>query len=355
MKSIATALFFILFVATQAQAQIVRLQRITVVDGGTLDAAIDAALVDVQADINKDLPAGKPKRLMEGMANSQAASAKGLATDYISHFETFTVGAGVGLGADLEKDESIDSELSGAGITAGAQIGLNISALTSNKVLGLDPKRLTAMVNFFKYDMDREVDDNKIGADMLSFGITGSYKWIPGSGNRWWGWDGVRLHTGYQYSKLDLSINTTVNEAVGATLASNDVITGTVTGTPKAEIKTSTHSIPIEISSGVNFLYVLSFYGGLGTDLNMGTAKGSGGTDTTDNTLNCDGGSACTNDSIVVRTSANVNENGKVNPLFFRAFAGFQFNVPFVNIYAQANKLFGTEIYSFATGLRLVF
>lgn len=355
MKMLLTALFFILFTAWDAEAQIFKLTRVTDA-GAAANAVIDAELVNVQADINQDLPLGKPKRLMEGMANSQVASAKGVATDYISHFDAVAIGVGVGIGADLEEDKSVDSELSGAGITGAVQFGLNVSKITDSPFLGMDPKRLTVMGNFFKYNADRKVDDNAIKADMLSFGFSGSYRWIDGGRNRWWGWDGVRLHTGYQYSRLDLTVSTNLNEVVNANLGANGTLNGTVSGSPKATIETGTHSIPLEISTGVNFLYVLSFYGGLGTDINMGAAKGKGALNSDDSTLTCSGGTSCGgNPNIVVRTSANVGEEGKVNPFFLRAFAGFQVNVPFVNIYAQANKVFGTEVYNFATGVRLVF
>ena len=338
----------LLMLPSLASAQLFSVRRTS--DEGVLNAAIDDALLQVQADINKDIPSARPDRLMEGMANSQAASNKGLATDYISHFDTFMIGAGLGLGADLEEDKELDSDLSGAGMTGGIQLGLNMSALADHSFLGLDPKKLTVMVNFFKYDLERDFDENNVNANMLSFGFMGSYRWIEQSGNRLFGWDGVRIHTGYQYSSTDLTFKSVIDEDVNETV-NGTTITGNLQATPEATIETSTHSIPIEISSGFNFLWVLSFYGGVGTDFNMGTTEGKGNLNATPTALNTSAGDG----SVDVETTADINEKGKVKPMFLRGFAGFQVNLPFTRVYVHANKVFGTEVYSVATGLRLAF
>lgn len=356
MKSLLTFLFFAFFAIWDAQAQIFDLSRITSTGNGTLDALIDDEIQKIENDINEDIPAGDPKRLMEGMANSQAASGKGLGTDYISHFDTFMIGGGLGLGADLEENKEYDSDLSGAGVQGGLLVGLHMSAFSDSNILWMDPKRLSVVLNVFRFDIDRKADDDKVNAQLTSFGFMGSYRWIEGDKSRWFGWDGVRLHTGYQYSSAKIKFSTNINEVVNTTLGTGEVLSGTITGAPSAEIETITHSIPLEISSGVNFLYIVSFYGGLGTDFNMGSAKGKGNDNVDNSTITCSGGVSCGgNPSVDVSAAANINEKASVKPFFLRAFAGFQFNLPYFNVFAQANKVFGTEVYSVATGARLVF
>lgn len=355
MRSVSVLFFLALILSSSAYAQIFNLSRTSGSTGNsTLDAEIDQIIQDIENDINEDIPSGDPKRLMEGMANSQAASGKGLGTDYISHFETFMVGAGVGVGADLEENKEYDSDLSGAGAQGGILVGLHMSAFSDSDIFGMDPKRLSVVLNAFKFDIDRKADDDNIKADLTSFGFMGTYRWLDGSGNRWFGWDGVRLHTGYQYSAATLTFDTTINEAVNET-ASGATLSGTITGRPKAKIETSTHSIPLEISSGINFLYIVSMYGGLGTDFNMGSAKGTADANAEDSNINCTGGACGGGQTVTVRSQANINDKGNVQPFFLRAFAGFQFNLPYFNVFAQANKVFGTEVYSVATGARLAF
>jgi len=341
----------LLLLPTLVQAQIFRLQRTNDM-GAAVNAVFDAEILKIQNKINQDLPAAEPKRLMEGMANSQAAAGKGSATDYITHFETVAIGAGVGLGADLEKNKEFDSDLSGAGVMGSVQLGLNMAAFADNTFLGMDPKRLTVMANFFKFDLDRDFDDNNVKADLISFGFNGSYKWIDGNGNRLFGWDGVRLHSGYQYSSTKLNFKSSINETIDENLGGTQV-ESTITANPTATIESTSHSIPLEISSGVNFLWVMSFYGGVGTDINFGQAQGKGDLNSADSPVTCNG-AAC-GGGVSVRSSADINEKGRVNPLFLRGFAGLQLNLPYVRVFAHANKVFGTEVYSFATGLRLAF
>lgn len=350
------ALILLFCLTFEAQAQIFHIQRKAGSSTGnaTLDAAIDAEIQDVENSVNKDIPSGNPSRLMKGMANSQAASGKGVATDYISHFDMFMLGAGVGLGADLQKNKQYDSDLSGAGLMGAAQMGINLSAFTDNTFLGMNPRKATLVVNGFRFGTDRHMSGNTIKATLTSVGFMGSYRWIEGDGNRWFGWDGIRVHTGYQFSSTKLKLTTNINESINDTTA-GATTTGTITGTPVANIDSVTQSVPLEISTGVNFLYLLSFYGGLGTDFNMGYAKGKANANTQDSTITCTGGACGGGTSIIVESYANVNTKEHVMPFFLRGFAGFQFNLPYFNIYVTGNKIFGTEVYSVATGARLTF
>lgn len=52
---------------------------------------------------------------MEGMADSSAIAGKGIGSDYASGMQVMLIGAGVGVGADLEKDKTTNSDLSGIG------------------------------------------------------------------------------------------------------------------------------------------------------------------------------------------------------------------------------------------------
>ena len=337
-----------------SEAQIFKIRRTS--DNGVANSVIDAELLKVQNEINADLPsASSAGRLLDGMVDSQTISAKGFATDYISHFDKVLVGAGVGVGADLEKDKNTDSDASGAGLTGGVMLGLNMSMFADNTFLGLDPKKTSVMFNFMSYNYKSDFDEASASIDMLSFGFNGTYKWKEGGGSRLFGWDGVRLHTGYQYTSAKFGFSTNLNEAIDPVTAGGSTYSGNITGTPKIGIESSSHSIPLEISSGVNFLYILSFYGGLGTDINIGTSKASGAANANPTTLNCSGGGCGTTGTLTAQAEANLEGNGKVQPLYLRGFAGFQINLPFTRIYVHANNVFGTDLYSVATGLRLAF
>jgi hypothetical protein len=349
-------LSLLLIYSTQIQAQIFRLN----VDSSSIPPALlstfNQLIQDTENDINQDIPANSPRRLMKGMADSSAMAGKGQSNDYITHFDAFVVGAGLGIGADLTENKDLDSDLSGAGVQAGALLGLNTSLFLPEKFLGLDTERLNLMMNFFTLNFDRTADDSTVEASLLSIGAILSYKVIEGKGNRLLGWDGVRIHTGYQYNSTKFGFTTKINEV----LANEDIgggssVSGTITGSPNAEVDVATSSIPIELSTAFNFLYFISFYTGIGLDLNYGQAKGAGTINGNTSTLTCTGGACGGGVNASITPEADINYTGKVQTTFTRGFVGFQFSVPYVRIFVHANHAFGTELYSASTGLRLAF
>jgi len=341
--------------------------RLNVTDYGGIPAGpvrdfIDTEIGKLEDDINKELPNAKPQRLMEGMANSSVMAGKGIGSDYASNMEVFLIGAGVGIGADLEKDESTDSDISGLGIAPGLVVGANLGFLGSS-VFGLDSKRLNLYVNYMGYSHEQDFDDDaskKSSAeiDMKAMGVHLSYDWIKGSGNKFLGWGGVKLHLGYEYNKTDLSFNTKISETVNETNSGGggETVTGTINGSPTANIAVATHSIPVEISSNVQLFYLLSLYGGLGADFNFGEAKGDGALNGSESTLTCSGGVACGGgQTIKVLPEANIDTTGKASTFLARGFAGVQINLPYFRIFAQADKSLGNELIGVTLGARFVY
>ncbi len=356
MKKMLTLFTLASLISIPAHAQLFRI-KITDYGGLNLDptikAAFDAEIAKAQAEINKDLPSSDTKRLMQGMADSSVAAGKGVGTDYASGMEVMLIGAGVGIGADLEKSKEADSDLSGVGIQPGIIIGLNLGLVDAQKILGLDTDKLKVYLSGMSYTLDKKMGDNdkdQIEAKMTSFGFHASYDWIKGSGSKFFGWGGVKIHTGYEYNSSKFSFTSTLNEDVNVS-SGGQTVTGTIKGRPTAEIEVTTHSIPLEISSSVQFLYLFSLYGGLGADFNMGEAKGSGALNAEETTLTYSGG---TGDPKVL-AEANIDGKGEVTSFTGRAFAGVQLNLPYTRIFVQANKVLNNEVVSATAGLRFVY
>lgn len=345
--------------SSDSSAQIFRL---TAADSGNtiVNTLIATELKKVENTINEGLPGAQPTRLMEGMANSSVMAGKGIGSDYASNMDVFLIGAGVGLGADLEKDPNTDSDISGVGIAPGIIIGANLGFLDTAKIFGMDTNKLNMYLNFMSYGHKQDLGDKEKNSNaeikMTSLGVHFRYDWIKSRGNKLLGWGGVKFHFGYEYNKTDLTFNTTINETINTT-AGTEVITGNIMGSPSATILINTHSIPLELSTDVQLLYFLSLYGGVGADYNMGQAKGNGGLPANNSTINCTG-IACGNSpgtNVTVTPEANIDANGVVNPFTFRGFAGVQFNLPFLRIFVQANKALGNDLIGATAGLRLVY
>jgi hypothetical protein len=325
-------------------------------------AYIDTELVKVEADVNEGLPSGSPTRLMQGMANSSVMAGKGIGIDYASKIDVFLVGAGVGVAADLHKDKQTKSDLSGAAVAPGFVLGTNLSWMDSKRFLGMDTDRLNLFVNFMKYDINKalnntEGEKSSAELDMLALGVHFRYDWIKGSGSKLLGWGGVKFNFGYEYNKNDISFKSQITKDAGefGNGPNGEVLTGTIAGTPIANIQTATHSIPIALSTDVQLLYFLTLYTGVGVDYSFGQAKGKGNLNTGESTITCQSGGICSGQQIKVQPQANIDATGKVTAFTTRGFVGMQFNIPFVRVFVQADKALGSDVIGATAGLRFVY
>lgn len=352
--------------AADSSAQIFRLRVTDYGNGSGVQAFkdfVDAEILKIQNDINKDLPSAPPERLMEGMANSSVMAGKGIGTDYASNMSLFLIGGGIGAGADLEKDKTTKSDLSGIGVAPGIILGTNLRWMDTATILGMDTNRLNMFVNFMSYSMNKQIEEEAgkesfAKLDMMAAGVHFRYDWIKGSGSKWLGWGGVKFNFGYEYNKTDINFNAKIKETANSTDSNGNVINGTITGNPVAAINTLTHSIPVALSTDVQLLYFLTLYSGLGADFNFGEAKGKGDLNGNNSTISCTnpGAGVCSGGtSIQVKPEANIDATGKVNPVLFRGFAGVQFNLPFTRIFVQVDKAFGNQLIGATAGLRFVY
>jgi hypothetical protein len=317
---------------------------------------LEAFRIAVLAQVNKDFPStSSPQRLMQGMANSSVMAGKGIGSDYASRMQVVMIGAGVGVGADLEKDKTTGSDISGVGIQGGLMIGTNLGWLDTEKILGLYTDRLNIYFNYLGYDLDRKLGDgnsNNLQADLKSFGFHASYDLVKPKGNSLVRWGGVKVHTGFEYNTTKLQFTTDLNENVSETIGGQNV-SGKITGKPSATIDVATQSIPVEVSTNVQLLYFLSLYTGLGVDMNFGKAKAAGALNANPSTLEV--GTNGPGSGPTVQAEANISGSGNVDSFLTRAFAGVQINLPYTNIFVQADKSLGNDLIGASAGLRFVY
>lgn len=350
------------FFSTDSSAQIFNLE---VKDYGfdtnlfpTLKASIDEEIAVIEADINEGLPSTTPDRLMQGTADSSVMAGKGIGTDYASNMSVFLIGAAVGVGADLKKDEKTDGDLSGANAASGLIMGFNLGFMDTETIFGMDTDRLNLYFNFMSYGHKADLNDSKdekssASLDMTSGGVHFRYDAVKGAGSKLLGWGGIKFHFGYEYNKTNLKFKSVINKEV-----EDDDLSGTVKGSPEAEIDTMTHSFPIAFSTDIQILYILSLYTGLGADYNIGQSKAKGTLNGEDSEISCDSGVDCTtagNPTITVQPQANIDGKSNVTPFIFRGFAGVQINLPWTRIFAQVDKAFGNDLIGATAGVRFAF
>ena len=357
-----TTLCFGLY-SSHSSAQIFKI-RVTNYGAGagnsTFENFVNAELQKIENEINKDMPSAPPQRMMEGMANASVLAGKGIGADYASGMEVFLIGAGVGAGADLAKDKNTDSDLSGIGVAPGVVIGTNLRFLDTARILGMDTNRLNLYLNFMTYKHDQKLNDkpgeeSNANIDTTSLGFRLRYDWIQGSKSKLFGWGGVKFHFGYEYNKSNIGFRSKINESISETSSNGEIINGSLVASPEASIASTVHSIPLELSTDIRLLYILSLYGGIGADYSWGQAKGDGAINGGDTPIGCSGGVCGGGTSVTVRPEANIDATGKVNPFMFRGFAGVQVNLPFIRIYVQGNKPIGNDLVGVNAGVRFVY
>jgi hypothetical protein len=283
--------------------------------------------------------------------------------------EVALLGLGAGVGVDAEKDKSLESDASGIGVQGGFILGTNLSWMDTEKILGLYTDRLNIYGNFLTYNTEKSIGDNEGEASgkFTSIGVHASYDLVLPKGSSLLRWGGVKVHTGYEFNSTKLKFSTTINQKIDNENNGGTSVIGDLNGKPAGNLEVTTHSIPIEISTNVQILYFLSFYTGLGVDVNFGSARGDGSlnADPTKLDFDVDGdglpdntdsdGDGNTDEGPTVQAEANLDGSGKANSFLYRAFAGVQINIPFVNIFVQADKAIGTELVAATAGVRFVY
>lgn len=75
--------------------------------------------------------------------------------------DVILIGAGVGVGADLEKNKEADTDMSGLGVQGGLVIGTNLGWMDTQKILGLETNKLNLYFNFLAFNTDQDLGDTK--------------------------------------------------------------------------------------------------------------------------------------------------------------------------------------------------
>lgn len=337
--------------------------EITVTDYGWITSfpairnTLDFYLDGIEDQLSEDQPIRDPSRVNYGVANSSVLASKGLGTDYVNEPEKYLISLGIGGAWDAEKDKGIKEEISGAASASSLTLGAPFSNLVeSEKIFGLYSKRLMGFVNFgyFSHSQDFPGKDIDIAGDLRSanFGVH-FYDLVEKLGTDFWGWSGIKVHTGYEFNHNDVDLETTVNETLEVDTGGLGVLSGNLTGNPTFNITTTTHSFPLEFSTGVLLLNVMTVYGGYGADFNFGRSKGEGDAKGDVLTLACTSG-LCVGETVLPQAEVQVNYDAEaqVKNVTSRSFAGIQFDFPFrLSGYVQATHWISTKVRSASAGV----
>jgi hypothetical protein len=366
MKKLITCLTLLLFTGSAMAGPFSIINRSYPTAAGIqteVNAAIDSAFDDVETQVNAELPdTSGGVQYTDAMSNAAVMTGKGLGVDYASDMELFMVGARVGVGVDVG-DQSfgdliggdIDAEqISGFGAGVALAGGLNLGMFDWSDE---DPEALfkwsdmNLFFNLFKYSHDKD----EISADITNFGVHLQYKlmdattFVPFV----FTWTGVQITTGYEYSSFNVGVNYTLTENFEDTvdIGGSRSVTSSFEGTAGVNAEVTTHSIPIEVSTGMQLLYFMTLYGGLGTDISFGSASVNA---SVDGTVDAAVGGAGITGNAGGTAALDLGVDGGPDAFLFRSFVGFQLNAWIAKLNIQLDKGFTNDTYGIKAGLGLV-
>ncbi len=346
-KNLMRAILLIAFIPTLAYST--ASLNVTTGVGGAVGAAADAALNE---EINKQFQVPSMTGFLTSMANAQAITNKGQGVSYATYHSLFVIGGN--LGAGLNTTSGFDFNSSGGlppiglGVQGSIMAGLSLSKFPVPKIGPIDLKKLTVFVNFFSYSNDSLVDSLTIKTS--NFGMHAQYKVIDGKNVGGLGllnWGGVAFTTGFDTGSNTMTYK--VGQSISAT-SSGVTYKWTPSAGSNLELQNTSFTIPLEVSTSVRVLYILSLFGGAGVDLNFGgkSTISANLTGPVTNSANASQGSG----------TLTLAENQGPNFGALRFFAGPQLNlVPLKNtnllsLYAQGNYSTGGN-YGVHAGLRI--
>ncbi|MCX7633160.1 MAG: hypothetical protein N2Z22_07505 [Turneriella sp.] len=312
-----------------------------------MGAAADEAL---QNTINSNFQVPNMTDFLARMANAQAIAHKGQGVSYATDHSLLVVGASGGVG--LNSDSNFDFEAKGGlpkigvGVQAAGMVGWSLASVPIPALGFLDPKRLTVFVSFMTYSNNSLIESLEVKTN--SVGLHAQYKLIKGINVGKIGilnWGGIAFTTGINTSSNSLTFK--VGQKIDTNLGAV-TYTWTPDNNSKLTLEANSYSIPLELSTSVRLLYILSLFGGAGVDLNFGNATIS---------ANLNGPVTNSANSTTGSASLNLSQTANPSPVHLRFFAGTQFNlVPLRNtnllsFYIQGNFALGGN-YGVHAGVR---
>jgi hypothetical protein len=280
--------------------------------------------------------------------NAQSFSSKGLGVDYASEATLVEAGATLSLASNVDKaykpsGSYSDPPISGGGANFSLMGGLGLG------LFGLDPVMIFA--NWFKGSASLGQLDGKY----QNWGLHGQLRLLgPSRGlsatKFLIRWGGIAITSGVDYAHVGLSTNRKIASTFD--VAAGAPITVTSAGTLSFTLDQTTWSVPLEVTTSLRLLSMITVYGGLGFDWQLGgdcnlhvlmeganlSGKAQG---TTYNNLG----------------TADVHADGHVSPspARMREIFGLQLGImDVVRIFAQVNTTASSPVLtSLAMGLRV--
>jgi hypothetical protein len=209
-------------------------------------------------------------------SDSQSFTGKGMGVDYASEATLLEVGMAGSVAMGIDRTYQPSSSGSGAGFPIQG-VGLNASLMAG---ASLEPLGVPVMVfgNWMRISgasygqLKGQLDNWGVHAQLRLFGPSRSASALKMLAR----WGGIAITTGVDSSHMNLRAGQTIKTdkirfndlAVDPTTTID--VSGSVNGQAGFELDMLTRSIPLEVTTSLRLLTLVTVYGGLGMDLQIG-------------------------------------------------------------------------------------
>jgi hypothetical protein len=314
---------------------------------------------DILNQVNNIFQVADVGAFLKDFQNTQAFSSKGLGVDYASETTLAEVGATISFATSVDKSYNKPSgsysdpmPLSSGGLNFSLMGGLGLG------LIGLDPVMIFG--NWFKGN----ASFGQLDGSYDNWGVHGQVRLLGPSRKMSAAkflirWGGIAITSGADYSRMTLNARKDL-QSTFALPAYSGVSQGTVSiqnqGTLTFSLQQTTWTVPLEFTTSLRLLSLLTIYGGFGLDFQLG-----GGSDLdinmTSGNLTGKVSSAAGTTPVGDLGTATITVKQHANPSAarFREIIGLQVGVfDIVRVFVQVNNTPSSpSLTSIAAGLRL--
>lgn len=334
-----------------------QLLKVDLTCAGAYASVCDDLETQFQNEINgQDVPDAPIGAFADQMANAISVSTSGQGSDYANLFDIFVVGVNpIAIGAEIDLNDVDNAQSAGIALSPSMTVGVNLDVLPIDKIAGVELKDFDLFFSYFSQKNDKMIDEDgtTVGGEISNFATHIRYKWVPEKSvlGGLFKWNGVQLHTGYRFAKNKLSASYDLGTVDPVSIdpdgagGAPSIDLGLTNAITTASIESSSHTIPVEISTAARALYLFTFYTGLGFDYNL---KSESEIDVTAS------GNVSTSDGQVSGTIvSNQGADGEGSATNFRGFFGLQANLWALKIGAQVQKSLSNDTLAFNVGAKI--
>jgi hypothetical protein len=241
---------------------------------GILSTQYNSAISQANTDLQKY---GDQPELAKGFANANAYAAQAGTLQGYQDYDIFAITTGIMLGAQLPSSnknyyDDLDKKIKDKGdLYAG--VGVAISIINVGINAGFIYPGLYLNAKFGYFSNDSLVDNLSVKTTLVGLGA--NYTWIKTS-SLLAGvikWRGISFGTGflYSYNKIDYKVEIDDISRTDTTSYPGTTIALTLDPSIDLGVKSSSYSIPFDVTTSVRLLWFINFNLGAGIDFNFGT------------------------------------------------------------------------------------